>query len=194
MRVSEFVPARLRPNWALAWRYERSLRFALDPAGPWESGGASTNRATEANHVSVGVGDGALPFAVVLVPRAVHFDSRLSPIRRHLIGVLTVDVQRTLTRGFVPYNLGQVNSEVTVPVSEGIGLIVERRLEACTLEPGDRASHVVNLEDRLEPSDEPVPRHELQLTVSLSIQTGEAVVVDRLVGMRAQPDPPIDRR
>jgi hypothetical protein len=154
--------------------------------------GASTNRATEANHVAVGVRDGALPFAIVLVPRAVNFDPCLSPVHSHPVGLLTVDVERALTRRIVSFSLGEVDGEVTIPVSEGIGHIVERRLETCTLEPGDRSSHVGNLEDRLEPRDQPPSRHELQLTVSLSIQTIEAVVADRLVGMGAQPDPPID--
>ena len=97
-----------------------------------------------------------------------------------------------MTRRFVSYSLGKVDREVTIPVSEGIGVIVERHLEACTLEPGDRASNIGDLENWLEPRDQPITRHELQLAVSLTIQPAEAVVADRQVGVRAQSDPPID--
>ena len=55
---------------------------ALDPDGSWVllPGSASANGAAEADHVSVGVGDRALPLAIVLVPRALDFDPRLSPL------------------------------------------------------------------------------------------------------------------
>jgi len=154
---------------------------------------ASAKRATEANHVSVGVGDGALPLAIILVPRAVHFDPCLSPLLGHPVGFLTVDVEKAVTRKFVVCSLSKVDCEVPIPVSEGVGVTVERRLEARTLEPGDRASHIGDLENRLEPRDQPSTGHELQLTVSLPIQPAEAVVADRQVGVRAQSDPPIDR-
>ena len=100
----------------------------------------STNRATETNHVSVGVGDGSLPFAILLVPRAVHFDPCLSPVRSHAVGFVTVDVESTLTQRFFSHSLDQVDGEVTIPVSEGIGLIVERSVETRTLEPCGRGA------------------------------------------------------
>ena len=103
----------------------------------------------------------------------------------HPVGFLTVDVEKTVTRKFVACSLCEVDCEVPIPVSKGIGLVVERRLEARTLEPGDRASHIGDLENRLEPRDQPSSGHEFQLAVSLSIQPGEAVVADRQVGMRA---------
>ena len=101
---------------------------------------------------------GALPLAVVLVPRAIHFDARLSPLLSHAVGLLTVNVERTVTRKFVSYNLGKVDREVPISTSEGIGVVVERRFEACPFEPGDRASHVSDLEDRLESGDQPGSR------------------------------------
>jgi hypothetical protein len=96
-----------------------------------------------------------------------------------------------LTRRFVSYTFGKVDREVTIPVSEGIGVIVERHLEACTLEPGDRPSNIGDLENWLKPRDQPIALHELQLAVSLPIEPGEAVVADRQVRVRAQSDPPI---
>jgi hypothetical protein len=161
--------------------------------GPWAPTIASANGATEANHVSVGVGDGALPLAMILVPRAVHVDPRPSPFLSHPVGVLTVDVENTVTRKFVSRSLGKMDCEVPIPVSEGIGVIVERQPEACTLETGDRASHTGDLENCLDSRDQPISRHELQLAVPLTIQPGEAVVADRQVGVRAQSDPPVDR-
>jgi len=73
------------------------------------------NGATEANHVSVGVGDRALPLAIVLVPRAVHFDPRLTPLFSHPVGALTVDLESTVTRRFVTYSLGKMDREVPIP-------------------------------------------------------------------------------
>ena len=101
------------------------------------------------------------------------------------------DVESTVTRRLVRYSLGEVDREVTIPVGEGIRVIVERHLESCTFEPGDRASKIGDLEDQLEPRDQPGARHQLQLAVPLPIQSGEAVVADRHVGMRAQSHPPI---
>jgi hypothetical protein len=106
---------------------------------------------------------------------------------------MTVDVEKAVARKFVSCSLGKVDREVPIPVSEGIGVIVERHLETRALEPGNRVSHIGDIEDRREPRNQPTPLHELQLAVSLSIQPGEAVVADRQVGVRAQSDPPIDR-
>ena len=86
---------------------------------------ASANRATETNHVSVGVGDGTFTLPVILVPRTVHFDPSLSPILSDPVGVLTVDVEHTVTRRLASLSLGKVDREVSIPVSEGIGVVVE---------------------------------------------------------------------
>ena len=152
----------------------------------------SVNGATETDHISVGVGDGTLPLAVVLVSRAVDFDPRLYPLLGHPIGVLAVQIQRTVTRTLVSCCAGKVDREVSIPVSERIGVIVQRRLKARSLVPGDRTRHTGDLEDRLEPRDQPRPAHELQLTVALTVQAAEAVVADREIGVRAQSDPPIN--
>ena len=66
-----------------------------------------------------------------------------------------------MTRQIVPDGLGEVNGEIPISVSEGVGVVVERHLEPGTLEPGNRASHVGHLEDRLESRDHPRPGHEL---------------------------------
>jgi hypothetical protein len=87
-----------------------------------------------------------------------------------------------------------VDREVPVPVGEGVTIVVERDLEARTLEPGDRTSHIGDFENRFKPSNQPSSGHQLQLAVPLTIQPCEAVVADRLVRVRPQPDPPIDRR
>src|ERR1700728_2624452 len=81
---------------------------------------ALANGATEANHVSVGVGDGSPSLAMVLVPGPVHLDRRPFPFLGHAIGVLTVDVEHTVTRKLVPNSLGKMDREVSIPVSEGI--------------------------------------------------------------------------
>ncbi len=86
---------------------------------------ASANRATETNHVSVGVGDGTFTLPVLLVPRTVHFDPSPSPILSDSVGVLTVDVEHTVTRTFASFSLGKVDGEVSIPMSEGIGVVVE---------------------------------------------------------------------
>ncbi len=86
----------------------------------------SANGATEANHISVGVGDRALPLAIVLIAQAIHFDPYLSPLLSHPVGVLTVDVQSTVTRRFVSYSLGKMDGEALIPVGKGIGVIMER--------------------------------------------------------------------
>jgi hypothetical protein len=57
----------------------------------------SANRATEANHVSVGVGDKSFSFAIILVPEAENFDPSLSPFLSHPISVMAVDVENTVT-------------------------------------------------------------------------------------------------
>ncbi len=113
----------------------------------------SANRATEANHVSVGVGDGALPLAIVLIPQAIHFDPHLSPLLSHTVGILTVDIESTVTRRFVSYSLGKMDREIPIPVNKGVRFIVEGHPEAQTLKPNDRASYVGHLEDRIEPGD-----------------------------------------
>jgi hypothetical protein len=154
--------------------------------------GCSANGATEANYVSVRVGYGALPLAILLVTRAVHFNPRLPPLLGHAVGIVTVDVENTVTRKFVSASLGKVDGEISIPVSKGVGVVVDRHLEARPFEPRRRTSHICNLEDRLESRDQPLSRYELELAVSLPIQTGQAVVTDRQVGVRPQSDPPID--
>jgi hypothetical protein len=154
----------------------------------------SANGATEANHIAIGIGDRTLSLAVVLVPRAIDFDPHLSPLVSHSVGVLAVEVESTVTRRFVFRSLGQVDREITVPVSESVGAIVEPHFEAGVLEPGDRASHIGDCEYWLEPRDHPRSRDELQLAVALTIQSGKAVVAYPQFGVGAQPDPPIDGR
>ena len=95
------------------------------------------NGTSEADHISVRVGDGALPLAVVLVSRAGDFDPCLPPILGHSVGVLAVDVENTVTREIFFPSLGKVHREVSIPVSERICVIVDRHFEARTLEPGD---------------------------------------------------------
>ena len=123
----------------------------------------------EAKDVSVRVGDGALSLSVILVLGAVHFDLSLPPLVGHPVGLLAVDVESTVTRRFAAASVRKVDREVAIPMGEGIGVIVERHVESGTLEPGGRAGHVGNLEDRLEPRDQPRARHELQLAVSLAV-------------------------
>ena len=41
-------------------------------------------------------------------------------------------------------------------MSERIGVIMQRQFEACTLELGDRASHIGDVEDWLEARDHPL--------------------------------------
>jgi len=130
---------------------------------------ASANGATEANHVSVGVGGGALPLAKFLILGAVHVDTRPSPFLSYPIGVLTVQVEDTVTRKVIPSCLSKMDREVPIPVSEGIGVIVEGHVETCTFEPGNRANHIGDLENWFEPRDHPRIRHELQLAVPLTI-------------------------
>jgi hypothetical protein len=142
-------------------------------------GGLSTNGATETNYVSIGVGDGALPLAIILVARAVHRNPRLSPLLGHPLGFTTVDVENTVTRKFVSCSLRKVDGEIAIPVSKGIGVVVERDLETRTLEPSDRTIHICHLENRLESRDQPLPRYQLELAVSLSIQSAQAVMADR---------------
>ena len=150
-------------------------------------------RTTETNHVSVGVGDGAFSFSIVLVLGSFHVDPHLRPVLSHAVGVLTVDVEKTVSRHFFSHSLGEMDRQVPIAVCEGIAAIVERHFEACALEPGNRASQVGDLENRLKPGDQPSPRHELQLPIPLSIQPGEAVVADRKIGVRAKSYPPVDR-
>src|ERR1700733_14742233 len=111
----------------------------------------STDGRAESDDIPVWVRDGSLPLAVILVPRAVHFEPRLSPLLCYLVGVLTVNVDSPLSRKFVSDSLGKVNREVPVPVGEGIAVIVERHPEARILEPSDRSSDIGNFENWLEP-------------------------------------------
>jgi hypothetical protein len=62
-----------------------------------------------------------------------------------------------------------------------MALVVQGRLETSALEPSDRAPDVSDFEDRFERRHEPTSSHELQLTISLPVQPGEAVVADRHV-------------
>jgi hypothetical protein len=75
--------------------------------------------------------------------------------------------------------LRKVDGEIAIPVSKGIGVVVERDLETRTLEPSDRTIHICHLENRLESRDQPLPRYQLELAVSLSIQSAQAVMADR---------------
>ena len=84
---------------------------------------------------------------------------------------------------FASLSLGKVDGQVPIAMSEGIGVVVDGRLEARTLEPGDRTSHIGDLEDWFETGDQPLPRHELELAISLPIQPAEAVVADWHVGV-----------
>ncbi len=64
-----------------------------------------------------------------------------------------MDVEGTLTLMLVACSSGKVDRKVPRPVREGIRIVVERRIEAGPLEPGDGASHIPDLENRLEPGD-----------------------------------------
>ena len=124
-------------------------------------------------------------FSIILVVGAVDFESRPPPILSHPIGVLTVNVESSMPRTFVACSSGQVDREVPIPVSEGVRVIVERRLEASTFEPCDRPRNIRDLEDWLVSRDQPFLRHELKLAISLCIQPVQAAVTNRQIGMRA---------
>jgi hypothetical protein len=49
----------------------------------------------------------------------------LSPLVSYPVGVLTVDVERTLAGRFVAFCFGEVDREVSLPVREGIGVVME---------------------------------------------------------------------
>lgn len=159
---------------------EEDVRPEPGPDSPKRVPG-SANGAAEANHVAVGIGDGALPCSVVLVPGAIHLDPGPYPLSSHPIRLLTVEVERTVPRRFALRGLGKVDREVTFPVSEGIRIVVGAHLEARPLEPGERASDIGDLENRLETPDQPRSCHELPLAVALPIESGEAVVANRQV-------------
>ena len=55
-------------------------------------------------------------------------------------------------------------------------------LETRTLEPSGRTSHICHRENRLESRYQPLPRYQLELAVSLSIQSVQAVMADRQIG------------
>ena len=135
--------------------------------------------ATEADHVPVGVGDGALPLAMVLVTRTVDVNPHLSPLLGRPVRILTVEVKDTVTRKFVSGHLGQVDREIAFSMREGVGVVMQRRLETCTGEPPDGTRHICHLEDRLESPHQPLPRHELELAVPLSVQSAQAAMADR---------------
>jgi hypothetical protein len=63
--------------------------------------------------------------AIGLVLRAGRLDPCLSELLCHAVGVLTMEVQSTVAGVFVACRLGQVNREVPIPVSEGVGVIVD---------------------------------------------------------------------
>ena len=56
---------------------------------------------------------------------------------------------------FVTSGSGKVNRQVPITVGEGIGVVVERHLEARPIEPGSRTSYVSHPEDRLQPGHKP---------------------------------------
>ncbi len=153
----------------------------------------SANGAAEPNRVSIGIGDGAFPLPIVLVLWAVDLQPRLPPLLGHPVGLLTMEVQGAVTSSFVAFCMCKVDREVAGSVRKRIRRIVERHVESSLLEPRDRARYVADLENWLEPRDHPRPGHQLQLAVSLSIQSREAVMADRQVRMRSQPDPPVHR-
>jgi hypothetical protein len=167
-------------------------RMGLKSSGGCRSRRGLSKRATEPNDVSVRVGSPSLPLSIVLVLRAIHIDACLAPFVSYAISLLAVDVESTMTRDFTSHSLCQVDSEIPVPMSEGIRVIVERHLEARPLEPSDRASHISHFEDRFKPGDRPRAGDELRLTVPLSVEPVKTVVTDRQVRMRTESDPPID--
>src|SRR6266849_1690930 len=71
------------------------------PLKPDRAMDAPANGSTEANHVSVRVGDEALPLVLVVVPPAVHSESHLSPLLSYGVSVLAVDVTSTVTGNIV---------------------------------------------------------------------------------------------
>ena len=130
----------------------------------------SANGATEANHVTVRITDETFSLAVALVAWADHVDSGLPPLLGNPVGVLTVNVENSVTSCFILRCLGKVNREVSVSVRERVGVVVERHIESRTAEPGNGAGHISDLEDRLKTGHQPCTRYELQLAVSLSIE------------------------
>jgi len=104
-----------------------------------------------------------------------------------------MDIESAGSSNFVSVSVGQVNSHISVAMGEGVGVVMKRHLKTGPLIPGHRTLKIGNLEDRLKPSDQPGSGGELELTIPLGVQTAEAVVADRLVWMRSQPDPPVDR-
>ena len=154
---------------------------------------ASTNGRAKADDIPIWVGNGAFSLAILFVPWSRHLKPNLFPFRRHPVGILTVNVESTMFRRVVANDLDKVDGEIPLPVCERIRVIVERHFEPCPLKPVNRSGHVGDLEDRFEPRDQPCTSNELKLAVPLAIQPGEVVVADRLVGVRRQSDPPIDR-
>ena len=92
----------------------------------------SANQTAEANHVSVRVGDGALPPAVVFVAGSVDFDLRFAPLLGHSVGILTVHIESPMTSESVGFGVSKVDREVPITMSKGIGVVVERDLETST--------------------------------------------------------------
>jgi hypothetical protein len=127
----------------------------LNPRSDADLRSDSANRAAEANYIAVGIGDGALPLAIILIPRAIYSDSRLSPLFGHPVSLSTVEVKSAVTWNFVVFWLGEVDRKIAVPMSDGIGVIVKRDIETRSLEPGGRAGYVGDLEDGLESRDQP---------------------------------------
>jgi hypothetical protein len=112
-----------------------------------------------------------------------HIDARLTPFVPHKVSFLTVHVKSTVTGDFISHGLSKVDSEIPVPMGEGVGVIVERDLEPRSLVPSDRASDVSHCEDRFKPGHDPRPGRELQLTVALPVEPVKTFVTDGQVRM-----------
>ena len=57
-----------------------------------------TNGRAKSDDIPVWVSYRSLPPAVILVPGAIHIETRLPPLLRHPVGILAVDVETTLAR------------------------------------------------------------------------------------------------
>jgi hypothetical protein len=150
-------------------------------------------RASEPNQVSVGVCYRTLSLAVVLVPRPIYLDASQDPFLGNAVGVSAMDIESAGSSHFVSVSVGEMNSHVPAVMGEGVRVVMKRHVKTCPLIPRHRTRYIDNFKEWLKPSDQPGSGGELELTIPLGVQTAEAVVADRLVWMRSQPDPPVDR-
>ena len=92
-----------------------------------------------------------------------------------------------------PAGLHQMDGEIAVPVSEGVGRSVQGTLESQLFVEGDRPCDVCHLEHGIEARHQPRAGSQLQLAVTLGDEAPQTAVTDREIGVGAKPHPPLDR-